>query len=307
MRRKVIQIANSTKLVSLPKKWCETYKVKKGDEIEVKIDGNKLLILSGNASHIDEILVDVSGLTPRLVDRFLARSYQKGYDRITLRFSTEEQLISIRNKVKELLGFEIMDVKRNECLIQTISTKLEINVETTIRKAFMVVLDMADTCLDAYKKEDDDLLNNLYLKDFDANKFCYYSLRAINKEKSGGFGTYILYYLIETLEDVGDAYKKLGMMLSGTKSKKEIQLILEKTNQVFRLGYEFFYNPQTKTGVQASEMYNSTKKEIKECYSKLKPAELEFVSEIHHILRLVYHYWTMRLDTLQELKNKKKR
>ena len=33
MKRKVIQIANSTQLISLPRKWSQKYGVKKGDEI----------------------------------------------------------------------------------------------------------------------------------------------------------------------------------------------------------------------------------------------------------------------------------
>ena len=39
MKRKVIQIANSTQLISLPRKWSQKYGVKKGDEITINYDG----------------------------------------------------------------------------------------------------------------------------------------------------------------------------------------------------------------------------------------------------------------------------
>jgi len=42
MRRKVIQIAGSTKIISLPNKWCKEFNINKGDEINVNIDGGTI-------------------------------------------------------------------------------------------------------------------------------------------------------------------------------------------------------------------------------------------------------------------------
>ena len=36
MRRKVIQIAESTQLISLPRKWALKYNIKKGEELEIE-------------------------------------------------------------------------------------------------------------------------------------------------------------------------------------------------------------------------------------------------------------------------------
>tara|TARA_Y100000310_G_scaffold251715_1_gene258288 strand:+ start:7503 stop:8474 length:972 start_codon:yes stop_codon:yes gene_type:complete len=302
MKRKIIQIANSTQLVSLPKKWCTKYGIMKGEEIEVRENGNSIVIHSDKGTLVDQIKVNVGDLTPRLVDRFLARSYQKGYDKIVLGYKTEEQLVAIREKVKELLGFEILEVSNNECSIQSISSKLDINFDTILRKAFIVILDMADTCLKAYRGKDSEVLKNLYHKDFDANKFCYYCLRAINKEMSGVFGTYILYYLVETLEDVGDSYKALATLLAEEEPNEVVFDLLKNVNDVFRLGYEFFYNPQTKTTMDAMRIFTETKEKIEASFDTLSGKELRLVSKVDTILKLVYHYPTMRLDTLKELK-----
>src|SRR3989338_8169015 len=99
MKRKVIQIANSTQLVSLPRKWTQKYGVKKGDEIEVEEDGDRLLIKTESIPNSREIEVDVGGLTPRLADRFIARAYQKGYDLITVKYDKPELAIAIQEKV----------------------------------------------------------------------------------------------------------------------------------------------------------------------------------------------------------------
>ena len=302
IKRKVIQIANSTQLISLPRKWSQKYGVKKGDEINIEENGTILNISTDRAPSIKEITVDVSGLTPRLADRFLARSYQKGYDKITIKYDKPELMIAIQNKVPELLGFEIMDQNKYSCIIQSISSKLEVDFDSLLRKAFQITIDMADTCLESLKNNDNKTLENLYYKDFDVNKFCYFCLRAINKGQHEGFGTYILYYLVEILEDIGDEYKSLAKLLIHVKSKNEIINILKKTNDVFKFSYEFFYKPEKSKVIEAMKLLNETKLEIDKAYGKLKNAnDLKVLATISYILKQVYHYPTMRLDTLKDL------
>jgi len=302
VKRKVIQIANSTQLISLPRKWAQKYGIKKGDELEVEEEGSTLKVLTEKIPHVEEIIVDVSGLTPRLADRFMARAYQKGYDKITVKFDKPELFISIQNKVKELLGFEVMEQSKYSCVVQSISSKLEVDFDSLLRKAFLITLDMADSCLEAFKNNDTKTLENLYYKDFDVNKFCYFCLRAINKGQHEGFGTYILYYLIEMLEDVGDEYKALSKMLINVKSNNIIIKILTNANEVFKLSYEFFYKPEKLKATKAIELCNETKLEIKNAFGKLKNAnDLEAIATIGYILKMIYHYPTMRLDTLKEL------
>ncbi|MBI1935631.1 phosphate uptake regulator PhoU [Candidatus Woesearchaeota archaeon] len=302
IKRKVIQIANSTQLISLPRKWTLKYGVKKGDELEITENGTSLKVSTEKTPHFEEITVDVSGLTPRLADRFLARAYQKGYDKITIKFDKPELMIAIQNKVPELLGFEIMEQNNKSCVIQTISSKLEVDFDSLLRKAFIITLDMADSCLEALENNDKKTLENLHFKDFDVNKFCYFCLRFINKGQHEGFGNYIVYYLIELLEDVGDEYKALAQLLIKTESKKEIIKILGNTNRAFKMGYEFFYKPEKSKATEAMELYNKTKADIENSFGKLKNSnDLKALATMNYILKLVYHYPTMRLDTLKEL------
>jgi len=302
MKRKVIQIANSTQLISLPRKWSQKYGVKKGDEIEIEEDGSKLIVTAESTPTIKDIQVDVSGLTPRLADRFIARAYQKGYDKIIIKYDKQELALAIQEKVKELLGFEVMELTKDTIIIQSISPKLDIDFDSSLRRAFLKVIDMSDTCLEAFTKGDNKTLGNLHHKDFDVNKFCYFCLRAINKGQHQGFGTYILYYLIELLEDVGDEYKALAKILLNAKSKKEIVKVLSQTNEAFKLGYEFFYKPEKIKAVNSLEICNKTRLEIENAFGKVKNSkDLKALATINCILKIIYHYPTMRLDTLEEL------
>ena len=62
MGRKVIQIADSTQLISLPRQWTKKYNVKKGDELEVVEKDNMLEVSTKRADQEMEITLDVSGL-----------------------------------------------------------------------------------------------------------------------------------------------------------------------------------------------------------------------------------------------------
>lgn len=104
------------------------------------------------------------------------------------------------------------------------------------------------------------------------------------------------------MEDVGDEYKSLAKILPNVKSKKELIAILAKVNEVFKLGYEFFYKPEKSKAVDALQLNNETKQNIDNAFGKLKNTnDLKALMSMNDILKMVYHYPTMRLDTLKEL------
>ena len=304
MKRKVIQIANSTQLISLPRKWSLKFGIKKGDELEVEEEGFRLLISTEKAPNTREISVDVSGLTPRLADRFMARAYQKGYDSITIKYDNPDLSIAVQEKVKELLGFEVMERTKNMLVIKSISSKLEIDFDASLRKAFLIVLDMADSCVESFMENDNKTLENIYHKDFDVNKFCYFCLRHINKGFRGEFGTHILYYLVESLEDVGDEYKALASHLAKIKNKrKEFTSLLKKVNELTKLAYDFFYKPQKEKAVESIKLKNEITEDIKKLWITKDIHEVLALNSLDVITRIIYHYPTMRLDTLEGLSN----
>jgi len=61
MRRKVIQIAESTQLISLPRKWAVRYQVKKGDELNIEEQGSTLIVSTQNEIATKKITLDVRG------------------------------------------------------------------------------------------------------------------------------------------------------------------------------------------------------------------------------------------------------
>ncbi len=305
MKRKVIQIAESTQLISIPRQWAKDHNLKKGQEIEVTIKGDLLEISTEPGTKpSQELEVDISRLTPFLANRFLARAYQKGYDKITIHFTSDTPMQGIREKIPELLGFEILIIGRNSCVIQSISSHMEVNFATLLRRAFLILVEMSEICQTGYAKGDAESLRNLFYRDLEVNKFCYFCLRCINKGyHNEGPNTTILYYQIESLEDLGDEFKALAKVLAELPPKNVLlQQILDLSANLTKQAYEFFYNPSGDLAVRCIEIY----KEILALIEKnLVQKDANFVKCLYllmNVARILYHIPTMRLDTLTDIR-----
>ena len=305
MKRKIIKQGVNTLTLSLPSDWTKRLNLKPGDEVEVEERGTALNISTEGTPQIEEISVDVSGLLPRLADRFMARSYQKGYDKINIKFDSEDLMVAVQNKVSELIGYEIMDISNNHIEIKAISSQLDIDFDTTLRKGLLLLIDMGQTCQDAYAKGNKKALENIFHKDFDVNRFLYFCLRYLNKSAQRmSFGTSILYYLIESLEDLGDELKVLGALLAKIEKRKENLIeILKKMNEMFRLSYEFFYKPEKQKAVRAFLLHKEIEKLIEKSLRTNNLNEIKALISMDFSTRIIYHLTTMRLDTLKELSN----
>lgn len=302
MKRKLVKQGVRALTLTLPSIWVKAHNLNAGDEIEIIESDDSLMISAERKQTIKDISVDVSGLLPRLADRFIARSYQKGYDKITIKYDEPELLLAIRNKVPELMGFEILNIHKNKIDIQVISAQLELEFDTLLRRAFFILMDMAKTCHEAWKKGDKKSLENIFYQDFDVNKFTYFCLRYLNKSsKVMSFGRSILYYLIESLEDLGDELKALGKLLVKIKPDKHTLQILEKMNEMFRISYEFFYSPEKTKAVKAFKLSKEISSLIDEKLSTHNKNLIKALISIDFSTRIIYHLTTMRLDTLKEL------
>ena len=306
MKRKLVKQGQRALTVTLPSSWVEKNNLHQGDEIDLDEIDESLSISTEKKQSTKEITVDVSGLMPRLADRFMARAYQKCYDKITINFDEPELMLAVKNKVQELMGFEVLNISKNEIEVQVISTQLDLNFDVMLRRAFLILMDMAKTCHDAWKLNDKKSLENIYHQDFDVNRFLYFCLRYLNKSnKIMSFGRSILYYLIESMEDLGDELKELGKNLAKLKPDKEVLAIINKMNEMFRISYEFFYTPEKNKAVLAFNISKELSAMIENALTTKDKDLIRALISIEFSRRIIYHLTTMRLDTLKELSGEK--
>ena len=197
MKRSVIRHGPATLIVSLPSKWAKERGLSPGSEVDVEPQGNKLIITTEEGMVTHELHLDVSTLSPFMITRLLARSYQKGYDLMHLHYTDRESMHTIREKTTELLGFDIVEEDKNNCTIQALAKSINIDFDNALRRSFYRVLENARICQEAYEKNDTEALEGIWESDLDVNKMTYFCLRTLAKGMVSGHEVFVLYHLIE--------------------------------------------------------------------------------------------------------------
>lgn len=260
MRRKVIQIADSTQLVSLPRAWAKEHNIKKGDELEVNAQKNKVIISTEKELEYETVDVDITNLDRSSLMFLIRALYKKGYDEINLKFNNQlttyyrrnqdvKVISAIHKEVNRLNGLEIVQQKENFCKLKTISRTDDKELDSMMRRTFILLVDAAKDVIDAAKNGDPVLLETIEEKHDTLTKFISYCLRTINKRKTEDKNTHFLYHIIATIDKIVDILKNCSRELEGfnKKIKKESIEVLDKTYASFQKFYELFYkyNPDT--------------------------------------------------------------
>ncbi len=299
MKRKVVKHGPSTLIISIPSGWAKKYSVKQGDELDVDEQGSRLIIDNKGEKQLPEINMDISGLKPKMIRRFLVNSYQYGYDKINVLYNNPKQCLHIQHKLPELLGYEIIERTNEGCVIKNIAKKIDIDFKNSIKKTFLILNGMIDDLCEGYRDEDKKRMANIHYKDVDINKYTSFCLRMINKETYTGYPSsqiHTIYHIIITLENVADNYKKLSKLLSKFPKDKNIQKILLKLKDYFKQNYEFFYKPDKEKVLNSMKTNIVIRRMIKENLKKTKNTKnLLVLTLLNHITQVTYHLTSKHL------------
>lgn len=244
MRRRVIQIADSTQLVSLPRKWAQAHGIKKGDELEVAEQGNRVIVSVDKTPQTESIEIDLSNLE-LMSKRIVAALYKAGYDEIKLKFSKPQELRNVQEVIKDsCIGFEIVEQGNQYIVARKISDAINDEFDSVLRRCFLFLISLTKDGLTAIKKDDVDALNNIILMDSNLNKFSDFCRRILNKQGHPKYKRIApVYYIVEELEKIGDEYKEIHLLAVSHKIKptKELLKVYEDLNSFLELFYETFY------------------------------------------------------------------
>ena len=142
IKRRVIQIAGSTQLVSLPRKWAIKNNIKKGDEIDVIEDGDKIIVSANDVKKSEKVKLDINNYK-LFVLRAVASLYKSGYDEVELKFDDFKLVKDLPQQINELLpGFEVLDQTTNSLLIKSVATEDNAEFDSALRRIFIVTVAM---------------------------------------------------------------------------------------------------------------------------------------------------------------------
>lgn len=235
MKRKIIQIANSTQLISIPRKWGIAHNLKKGEELEVKEEGNTLLISTGNAAETGSVEVDVTSLDRDSLMFLIRALYKNGYDEIIINFNknrvknirtgeTMNTMDVITKEVSRLNGMEVFNQKESKCILKSLSEDSSKVFDTILRRVFILTLEAIGDLRDGFRDGNINLLESIQLKHDTITRFTNYSQRLLHKVGDPKHRrTDTLYHIIEVIDELMDIVKFSARDLVKTKIKASKQ------------------------------------------------------------------------------------
>lgn len=284
MKRKVIKLADTTYVVSMPLKWARANNVKKGDEVEVHTKDSEMTInLREKDYTLKKIEQDISDLSQRSTLWTISALYKQGFDEIRVKIKDEVHRKFIEKMVKEVfMGFMIVDQKKESCTLKQISVEREDEFNSVIRRAFLVTLSLCDESLDLLEKKDYESLIHLLSLEVTNNQMTNFCQRIANKNLLGN-NSYLQSLIAWNLEKIADDYRDICKHILRIKIKqipKKYLLILSEINQFFRDYYELYFD----FSLSKLEQINMKKRKI------LKKLDKLFIEMEENMAMLLYFF-----------------
>ncbi|MFH1053759.1 MAG: hypothetical protein V1740_05080 [Candidatus Woesearchaeota archaeon] len=211
MKRSVIQIANSTQMISLPRSWSKRFNIQKGDELEVMEKGTMVTISTENAKSSKKREIDFAELEPTTIKKVLYGLYNVGYDEVKINFPDVSSLDFIQEVLKdEMIGYEIIEQKEHHIIVKSIAGGIETEFDNMLRRALVLLNTMSEGVLNALKKKDAYAIKSLKYLEVNNNKYIAFCYRILSRRGYVEFEkTHFMYGVLGELEKCADQLKYL--------------------------------------------------------------------------------------------------
>lgn len=219
MKRKLIQMAGKTLVISLPSDVVKKYGLKKGQELEVTEDSGKISVMINSCPYHEPYELKAK---EDFLKEQLELLYIQGYDQVKVYYDNKSTLKNIiQNINKKFIGFQVLESNGKYCVIKSIAKEDPTILPNLIRRSFLILLNLLENDDEGSKENLTKLVN-----------IC----KRILHQKNNDFNeTIILYKLITIIEEIN----KIPL-----KSKNQAKKIIE---QIYNLYYKFDSQESIKT------------------------------------------------------------
>lgn len=261
MKRKVIQLAGKTFVVSLPSKWVKKHGVKKGDDIEVEERDRNLVIGTERTGAAEKKEIDADQLGV-LTKRCIFRQYQEGVDEIQVNFKNPEEIRKIQDYITELIGYEIIKQGNKHAVISDISGQANHEFSQLTRRLFLLLKGIIEDSYQAFCEKDMESLRNIVYRDAEINKFTHFCIRSLSKQNMQESKKQAYFCIIYTLERIGDDFKGLIELIANSKKipDKETIALYAGAKDLFTKIYEFSFDNKLETAKEIAKIHANVRK-----------------------------------------------
>lgn len=243
MKRKIIQIAGSTCLVSLPKTWIKRQNIKKGEEVEVSEQGNKIIVDVEQSQSLPKIVIDRARFG-KFHRNYLSAAYHMGFDDVEIHFEDPKAADIIQDRVNTCMGFEIVNQGHNICQIKSVSMVSLKEFSQMLRKVFLLLVTMSENTISLLEKGNFAGLSDVRVLEMTNNKLTDFCKRVLNKKGYDNFNQLTTIYTVcMYLERVADEYRDLcdALMKRKEKISPSVMKDLKDVHGLFVAFYNYFY------------------------------------------------------------------
>lgn len=298
MKRKVMKVAESSALISLPYRWVQKNNIQKGDDLEVEESGNSLIINTNAMRTNWETEVDVTNLDRTSIMYVIRSVYRQGYDKVKLNFSNPNTVyrrdgnkVSVINvihkEVNRLIGFEVLQEQSNSCLIQDLQEASSKDFGQVLRRVFLILIDTMEEFVRAASEHDREVLASIENRHDTITKFASLCLRLLSKEGGQVGKSSNYYHIIASMDRITDIYKYSArdiLAYESSFSEGSIEL-LNMVKDGFKGFYRLFYKYSNETLQEINDIRYHAEKKLKEL--NVDKLELLTVSKHFTILEIL--------------------
>ncbi len=300
MKRKIIQVGNSTQLVSLPRKWALQRNLKKSDEVEVIEKGEDLIIRTHSIPKAESVTVDVRKLN-LLVGRYLVAAYRSGYDEVRIQYDRPEILgflQGLANKI--LLGFELVSQSEGTCVFRNVSENLSSEFDNVLRRVFFVTTELAKNAYAAVSDGALERLPEVLALEMTNNRFSLFCERLLNKFGEQTFRkTTYLFLTVYELEKIADHYKAICNHVGEERLRKIDKKILKLFGVVNHLLEQYsvlFYTFTKEKAEAAAALHTSILQVANRAFDSAPNRQDPIVHELLAAAQTMFHLVSIRIE-----------
>jgi phosphate uptake regulator len=261
MKRKLIELGQGSMVVSIPSKFVKKNNLVKGQEIEIEEVAPSQLLIKANPMQTNPLKKAIISIKNKdeFMQRLIHRKYTDGYDEITINFEDKEVLELTEKAIDSLIGYDIIELGENRCIIRSLSSENENEFENVLRRLFLLIV---NTCEESFKSISNNEYNRLdVLTRFGAttNKYTFFCERLLKKGIIlKEYNSFELYTLVWTLEQIADNFTYIWKTLISSSNKLPDPLINRYNTLIILLRnfYELFYNRTKKKIYDQKQAHN---------------------------------------------------
>lgn len=309
MERKLIKHGASSLTLTLPNNWLKERGLKKGDSLNINIQGNNLIIGSGKGINLEKANVDVTGLDRTSIVLIVQSLYRYGYKTIEIH-SKDSEVVHFRKEeyrnlssvmyeaVNRLIGAEITQSSLHNYTIQYIPEESDKNFIIILRRIFRLLSEMIETLVSGLEKNDKAVLESIEFQQINTIKFINYCLRTLNIYGYPDVKkTCFYYYTIASISKLHNFIVNCSrnvLRLNLKLNKKSIESI-KRVNHSFKLFYELFYNYDYKKIYELDKNRDELKHEFFKIYKTLPKDDIFVVSSLIQIVEIILDLMEVRI------------